>query len=230
MSSFWGPPPVALTQPLNEDGGIAFEDLFNIDDIQRIQDEFAMATGVASIITRTDGTPITAPSNYCRLCKEIIRKTDKGLSNCFKSDAMTGRYHPGGLIIQQCMSGGLWDAGARITVGGQHIANWLIGQVRDELQTEAKMLEYAREIGANEEAVVKAFREVPAMSREQFEQIAKLLLTLANQLSTTAYQNVQQARIISELKNAERAIKESEERFRYLSDASMELTFRVPEE
>ena len=216
---------VALTQPLNEDGGIAFEDLFNIDDMQRIQDEFAMATGVASIITRIDGTPITAPSNFCRLCKEIIRKTDKGLSNCFKSDAMIGRYHPGGPIIQQCMSGGLWDAGAGITVGGQHIANWLIGQVRDEMQTEAKMLEYAREIGANEEAVVKAFREVPAMSREQFEQIAKLLFTLANQLSTTAYQNVQQARIISELKNAERAIKESEERFRYLSDASMEAIF-----
>ena len=122
---------VALTLPLNDYGSIAFEDLFNIDDIQRIQDEFAKVTGVASIITHTDGTPITAPSNFCRLCKDIIRKTDMGLANCLKSDAVIGQYHPGGPIIQPCMSGGLWDAGAGITVSGRHIANWLIGQVRD---------------------------------------------------------------------------------------------------
>ncbi len=215
----------ALTRPLKNDGNVAFEDLFNIDDIQHLQDEFAKAAGVASIITHTNGKPITAPSNFCRLCKDIIRKTDKGRANCYKSDAMIGRLLSGGPIIRPCMSGGLWDAGAGITAGGRHIANWLIGQVRDELQTEDKMVAYAREIGASEKAVVEAFREVPAMSREQFEQIAKVLFILANQLSTTAYQNVQQARFISERKHAEQLVKESEERFRYLSDASMEAIF-----
>lgn len=218
---------VALTQPLKEEGDIAFEDLFNIDDIQRIQDEFAKATGVASIITRTDGTPITAPSNFCRLCNDIIRKTDKGLTNCFKSDAMIGRYHPGGPIIQPCMSGGLWDAGAGITVGGRHIANWLIGQVRNELQTEDQMLVYAREIGADEKVVVEAFREVSAMSRERFEQIAKVLFTFANQLSTTAYQNVQQARLITEIKQAEKTLQESEKKHRELLDGLNDTAYRM---
>ena len=60
---------VALTRPLDDAEGITFEELFNLDDIQRLQDEFAEATGVASIITHPDGTPITAPSNFCRLCK-----------------------------------------------------------------------------------------------------------------------------------------------------------------
>ena len=58
---------------------IQFTDLFNIQDIQRIQDVFSKATGVASLITKPDGTPITKPSNFCRLCNEIIRKTEKGL-------------------------------------------------------------------------------------------------------------------------------------------------------
>lgn len=203
----------SLTRPLL-DVHIVFEDLFNLDDIQHIQDEFADITGVASIITHTDGTPITAPSNFSRLCKDIIRTTDKGLTNCFKSDAMLGRYNPGGPIIQQCISGGLWDAGAGITVGGKHIANWLIGQVRNDLQTEENMLEYAREIGANETDMLEAFREVKAMSLEQFQRIAGFLFTLANQLSTTAYQIVQQARFISERKTIEKALQESEERFR----------------
>jgi hypothetical protein len=78
---------------------ISFDDLFNLDDIQRLQDEFAQATGVASIITKPDGTPITQPSNWCRLCK-IIRKTEKGLINCYKSDATIGYHKPSGPIIQ----------------------------------------------------------------------------------------------------------------------------------
>ena len=183
---------------------ISFEDLFDLKDIQRLQDQFAEATGVASIITHTDGTPITKPSSFCRLCSDIIRNTEKGRANCYKSDAALGQVRPDGPIIQPCMSSGLWDAGAGVTVGGRHIANWLIGQVRDETQTDASMLAYAREIGADEKAFLKAFHEVPAMSRESFTAVARVLHTLANQLSEVAYQNVQQTRFIAERKRAEK--------------------------
>ena len=194
---------VALTRPLDDAEDLMLEELFNLEDIQRLQDEFAKATGVASIITRPDGTPITTPSSFCRLCSDIIRKSEKGLANCFKSDAALGRFNPDGPIVQTCMSGGLWDAGASISVGGKHIANWLIGQVRDCTQTEEGMREYARNIGVDEEEVVEAFREVPTMSRGQFENVAQALFTIAQQLSTTAYQNVQQARFITERKRSE---------------------------
>ena len=195
---------LALTMPLDDAESIKFEDLFNLEDIQRLQDEFAAATGVASIITHTDGTPITEPSNFCRLCNDIIRKTEKGHINCYQSDAKIGRVSSNGPTIQPCMSGGLWDAGAAISVGGRHIANWLIGQVRDDTQTEESIRAYAKEIGADMDEAAEAFREVPGMSREQFGRVAQALFTLANQLSNTAYQNVQQARFISERKKAKK--------------------------
>ena len=53
-------------------GGIQFSDLFDLNELQKIQDLFSDATGVASIITRPDGTPITKPSNFCRLCNNKI--------------------------------------------------------------------------------------------------------------------------------------------------------------
>jgi len=211
---------VALTCPLAAAGNISFEDLFDPALIQRIQDEFSNATGVASIITRPDGTPLTRPSNFTRLCSTIIRDTELGCANCFKSDAVLGRHHPSGPIVQPCLSGGLWDAGASITVDGHHVANWLIGQVRNEAQDENALRRYAQMIGANEAAFIEAFHEVPSMSRERFESIAQALFTLANQLSTAAYHNLQQARVISERQQAEAALRISEERFRLAMEAT----------
>lgn len=196
---------VALTQPPG-DACISFEDIFDIDEIQHIQDDFSRGTGVASIITRPDGTPITRPSNFTRLCNDIIRKTEIGCINCHKSDASIGRPNPDGPIVQICLSGGLWDAGASIIIEGHHIANWLAGQVRNEAQTEEKMLEYARKIGADEEAFLEAYREVPSMSLEKFQKIAELLFTMANQLSGSAYYNLCQARSIAEHERIEKEL------------------------
>ncbi len=168
---------------------ISFKDLFDIQEIQQLQDAFALATHVASIITEPDGTPITQPSSFCHLCINIIRKTEKGLANCMKSDAALGRPNPDGATIQPCLSGGLWDGGASIRVGDTHIANWLIGQVRDETQHPRDMLKYADQIGANRREFKKALDEVPQMSRQQFEHVGQSLFLLAQVLSKQAYQN-----------------------------------------
>lgn len=195
-----------LTRPAEDSSTIDFSELIDLETIQRLQDQFSEATGVASVITLTDGTPITEPSNFTRLCRDIIRKTQRGCENCYKSDAAIGAYSVKGPIIKRCLSGGLWDAGAAITVGGKHVANWLIGQVRDENIKEFQLVAYAREIGADEDAVLQAFREVPRMSIQRFEKIAKLLHTIANQLSNLAFQNLLQARFINEKRQNEKEI------------------------
>lgn len=198
-------------EQLNTSNEISFTDLFSVPAIQRLQDEFAIATGVASIITNPTGVPITKPSNFCRLCNDIIRKTENGLRNCYRSDAIIGRPSPDGPTVQTCMSGGLWDAGAAITVEGQHLANWLIGQVRDVTQSDEMMIEYANEIGVDEETFLQAFKEVPAMSLDRFKNIASMLYTLANQLSSVAYQNVKQKQLISKLEKAETELRINQE-------------------
>jgi signal transduction histidine kinase/DNA-binding response OmpR family regulator len=173
---------------------LTFADLFDVDEIQQIQDAFAESTGVASIITDVEGRPITRPSNFCRLCEKIIRCTDKGLNNCMHSDAVLGRPNPNGPIFQPCLSGGLWDAGASVCVGDQHIANWLIGQVLTEDANTEQMMDYAREIGADEDQFRCALGEVTRMPLEQFKRVANSLFLFARQLSRLALQNVQQAR------------------------------------
>jgi PAS domain S-box-containing protein len=199
---------VALTEPL-ETADIRFSDLFNTEKIQKTQDAFAAATHVASIITTPDGTPITKPSNFCRLCREIISQTEQGCEECLYCGTGMNQNNPDGPVIHACLGGGLWNAGASITVGGRHLANWLIGQVRDEMIDEKVLLRHAHEIGADEEEFRIALREVPVMPIEHFGKIADALYLLANELSLKAYQNVQQARFITQRKQAEEQLQKA---------------------
>ncbi|WP_286822463.1 PocR ligand-binding domain-containing protein [Desulfobacter sp. UBA2225] len=198
---------LALTQPLGDVSDIAFEDLFNLTDIQQLQDLYAKAFGVAAIITHPDGTRITQPSNFTDLCEKIIRNTKKGCEKCKYSDSMIGRHNPDGPNIMACLSAGLWNAGTAISVGGRHIANWLIGQVRNDALDQNKIIAYAHEIGANENDFRAAYLQVPIMSKAQFENAANVLFAVTRQLSLTAYQNVQQARFISQHKKNEEELR-----------------------
>jgi len=167
-----------------------FEEIFNLNEIQRLQDLFSEANEVASIITQPDGTPITKPSNFTRFCFEIIRKSEIGRCNCFKSDAEIGQYNASGPTVRKCLSGGLWDAGVSITVGNTHIGNWLIGQVKNEEVSEEEVAGYANEIGVDRNDLIDALREVPVMSVKRFRKIAEMLFAFVNTLSDKAHKNL----------------------------------------
>lgn len=162
------------------------KDVFNINNLQIIQDQFAKKTGVASLMTHPNGIPITAPSNFSRLCMHVIRNTPKGLANCIRSDAIIGRFSPKGPIVQPCLSGGLWDAGASINVGNRHIANWLIGQVMNETQDVRKMMDYAYKIEADVDEFSRALSSVKVMSQEKFINISEALFIFSGYLSKFA--------------------------------------------
>jgi PAS domain S-box-containing protein len=203
---------VSLTRPLDDSESITFDELFNLADIQRLQDEFSDATGVASIITGPDGVPLTAPSNFCNLCNTIINKKEKTCENCFNSDFLNTHISGKNPTIWLCNGCGFWQAGANISIGGQHLANWLIGQVRDAERDERQTMQYLESIGMDMDAAAKDYLNVPVMTREQFGKVAQAMHTLANQLSGIAYQNVQQARFISEKKRTEVQLIELKER------------------
>jgi PAS domain S-box-containing protein len=216
---------IALTLPLAQPQGIVFDDLFDLSEIQRIQDDFSIATGVASIIIDAEGDAITRPSNFIELCNYMPRSRESTVIDFFTSPAEIEQSSPQGPVIRQCPSSGLWDAAAGIEIDGRHVATWLIGQVRDEQWSEEQMRAYAHRIRADEAALIDAYYQAPVMTADRFGKIAQALFTLTRQLSTSAYQNVQQARFIEEQKRTSQALAESQEKYRKLfeseSDAIM---------
>ncbi len=121
------------------------------------------------------------------------------MANCIHSDCIIGAYNPNGPTIQPCLSGGLWDSGASIKAGDKHIGNWLIGQVRNDILDEQRMIDYALEIGADIDEFRTALEEVTVMPIEKFTEISRALYLIANLLSKTALQNLRQKRSLSRL-------------------------------
>ena len=197
----------------------ALTEVLDVENLQRIQDAFSKATGVASLITTPEGRPITKPSNFCRLCGSVIRATEIGRNNCIIADALLGRLNANGPIVERCPTVGLWHGAASIMVGKHHVGNWLIGQVRNDDRDPDAMRAYAREIGADEKEFMDALAEVPVMPQEQFERISEALFLLANQLSQLAYENAQRAELIREKEAAEGRVRAEREKLAVTLDS-----------
>ncbi|WP_445474431.1 PAS domain S-box protein [Methanococcoides methylutens] len=190
-------------------------DIIDPEHLQKIQDTFSKANCVASIITEIDGNPITKPSNFSRIC-QIVRSTKDGEMNCHRSDMRLGEKanimkEP---IFEKCHSLGLTDASAPIIVGGKHIANWLVGQVNVEKIDPRSIEKYAREIGADVDEMLNAYRDVHQMTPEKFKNVIQLLSVFAKEISTLAYNNLKLVKEINDRKSAERHLKESETKYK----------------
>ena len=201
---------LALTQPAVELGGLKLTDIIGIENLQNLQDNFAGYNRVASVIFDNNGEPITAYSNFSEFCK-IIRSTAKGLKGCKRSDARLGRKAAEGATgVVQCGNiKEIMDGVVPIIIQGQCIANWGIGQAVTGDVDENEVREFAREIGADEEELVKASKKLVRMPKEGFERIIRFLDALTRQVSLLGLQNLQQARYITERKRLVNELEES---------------------
>lgn len=222
---------IALTQPLDDVNHLGFTDLFNLPEIQMIQNAFAEAAGVASLITDTEGRAITEPSNFCRLCSEVVRTSPNGLEKCVKSDKAISPFSNSQKTIQPCLSAGLLDVGAPIKIGDHHIANWMIGQVWNPDTSEEQMMEYAGKIGVDPDVYREALKDVHKMPLDKLEKVSNALFLIADQLSKMAIQNIQQARTILERESANTKLLRVNHLYRVISTFSQAaVTAKTPEQ
>jgi len=175
----------------------SFADLFDLEEIQQLQDKFATTHNVASIITDPAGNPITRPSNFRRLCREIMGNVPEGHANCLQVESARKKPHLPGPVVKLCPSGGLWDGGASICVGEQHLANWVVGQVRNENLDEEQVNSCAQEMGADVKAFHEALAEIPVMSQDRFEEISFFLYDMAALISRQAVQNAELKQVLA---------------------------------
>jgi len=192
----------------SETADLQIVDYIDLNILQRIQDTFAKAMGVAAVTVDQYGAPVTRTSNFCSLCL-LIRSTPKGLQRCFKSDSDGGRkaidhQRP----VDYICPGGLMDAAAPLIIEDQYVGAILCGQV---IPTDAQQefLDQVLErnvvpLGLSAKAVEKAAREIVPLSRDRFYAAVEMLSITANYVIEKGAASITQAKLLKDAQ--ERAV------------------------
>lgn len=197
---------------------IHFENIFDLKEIQHLQDLFSEAHNVGSVIIGLDNKPVTQPSNSCSFCNKTIERKRNYTGRCCLSGITPGYSDPNGAIIDSWLGEGFLEAYACILVGSVHIATWIIGPVRTEEFNAVKIAQHKAILGTNEQDFEATVKKVPIMGYGQFEKILKMLFAFINELSEKAYINLKLREQARERIQDQAILKESEEKYRLLFD------------
>jgi len=180
---------------------LQIEDLIDLNLLQRIQNTFAEAMGVAAVTVDREGRPVTATSNFCQVC-QMIRSTEEGLARCQKCDAEGGRValDREELYAYKC-SGGLLDAAAPIIIDGQFVGSILCGQVIPAGEQEEfvqDILARNLPLGLPASEFEEAVRKIEPLPVERFHAAVEMLSITANHVMEKGAASLAQAHLLRE--------------------------------
>lgn len=178
---------------------ITLTDLMDIEMLQKIQDAFAHATGMAALTVDLNGA-VTRLSNPTDFCMNLTRGSKKGAERCNQCDLKGGEEaaRTGRPSVYFC-HGGLMDFAAPILLEGRQIGSLIGGQVLPVPPDEAKFRRIAKEIGVDEEAYIRALSKIKIVPKKNIEASADLLFIIANALSDMGYQKYMTQTLKNEL-------------------------------
>lgn len=160
-------------------------DIIDVEVLQRIQDSFSDATGLAAVTVDYKGNPITEYSNFSEYCT-CVRKESTNRDCCFQSDAHGGieSARSGKPSIYIC-HGGLVDLAVPIMVKGNYLGAIMAGQVKID-EEEMKRLPFGTsheltDFSKNPE-IMDLYDKTLKTSLTQVRTAADLLYTIANYL------------------------------------------------
>ena len=167
---------------------IRLEDVFDIGFLQKFQDIFARAVGMTAVTVDKDGKPVTKPTDWTDFCMKYTRDSAEGCRRCEQCDKNGGETaaRTGRPAVYECHAG-LMDFGAPIMLNGKQLGSILGGQILTAPPNEDKFRAYAKEIGVDPEAYVKAVRDIQIVPKERLEHAAEVLFMMANAFSKMGY-------------------------------------------
>ena len=183
---------------------VQLTDLVDVQILQKIQDDFAAATDVSVTIRDLEANAITTPSNVQRLCWEVIRGTEEGEARCRKCDIEHEQEAAQAKEpkVYTCHAG-LIDFAVPIEVNGKLLAYMFGGQVLPEKpDLEAwrpRAEELGKELGFDPKEYLNALKEIPILSMERVEAVARSMHTVVNYISDMASQRIRAERRVDEM-------------------------------
>ena len=159
-------------------GKLTFSDLVDTSAVRDMMTDFHGATGFVVGIVDRDGR-IVVQVGYRDICTRFHRACLDSERRCIESDLhISSRLEPGSYVDYTCANG-LIDAASPIVIDGEHLATIYTGQFFFEPPDEAFFAEQAARYGYDWPSYREALREVPVVTREQYEAVMGFLTRFA---------------------------------------------------
>ncbi len=181
--------------------GFEIGDVVDLDVLQRIQDTFSQAMGLAAMVVSKTGQPVTRASNFQPIC-QIIRSTDKGRARCSECDAAGGiqAFHSSQVCSYMC-AGGLLDVAAPIVIEGEYLGGIYCGQVIPLETQEEHFEEIVRRnefLGMSRAELKQVIETIPVLPRERINAAAEMLQLVGSYIVSLGVTNLTQARLLKQ--------------------------------
>ncbi len=154
------------------------QDFADMREFEKIISNWALATGMATVVVGADGAYISQQYHFTDFCK-AVRANQKGRTACEKCD----REARG---VYNCHAG-LVDFAIEMTVNGEKLGHVLGGQVLPEQPDEERARSTAQALGMNPDEFIRAMRKVNVRSREVIEASVDLLDKVVNSFLRSEY-------------------------------------------
>ena len=152
--------------------------------LQNVQDGFAEAVGVASLVIDLEGSPLTGISNVCRFCR-LGRTSDEFRRRCSASWASLANVEEEQPQVHLCHAG-IGYAVAPIQVHRMRMGLVVGGQFWSERPDENSIRAHAEQLAADcrlsAPGLADAMQSVPVFSQERVFLVTRLLATIADTL------------------------------------------------
>ncbi len=167
-------------------------EVIDIDVLQRIQDYYSKATGLAVITVDYMGNPVTKFSNFTKYCS-CVRKYPKFEEKCCHSDAHGGleAARIGKPHIYVCY-GGLIDFAIPIVLEGQYLGSIMAGQIKVDKKffNGKEHMKRINKLWHDKPEIIEAYKEIPVMSYEQVDAAANMMHIVANYIVEKGLANI----------------------------------------
>lgn len=173
------------------------KDVLNVGVLQKMQDNFSEALGIALVVVDEKGKPLTTPSGFSDFCLEIRSDKDRLLTCCLCDNA-GGRkaMEAGEPVVYRCQYG-LVEYASPIMVEGFYLGAVVAGQVRIEPDQETK-LEFAVPLNTewqDDPLLTELYQKIGEVSFKKFESATRSLFHMANSLAEQGYSNITQKKL-----------------------------------
>ncbi len=211
----------------------SLRELIDIDELQSIQDSFARAVGISSVIFSPECEPLTRFTNPTGFCS-LIQSTEKGKERCFRSFMEMGKIALGSEEPEICYCfahGGHFVA--PIMIDGEHKGTMFAGQfIPEKFSSEQlhDLEEISHEINLDRGTLVKEAEKMRVVGEDVIWNYSSLLVKIVETIARRGAQAAELSRVNDALQRAHDELERRvQERTAELAEANRGLTREITE-